>query len=59
MKTYNKNQYLGNINKWGDDFKTLSSHSMPESIAEELNKQFDSTGVKYEEVKEEKAKVQA
>lgn len=54
MKTYNKNQYSGNINKWDDDFKTISQHTMPESSAEELNKQFDATGVKYEEVKEEK-----
>jgi hypothetical protein len=49
MKNYAKNQYSGNINGWGDNFKTLSVHKMNDDQAAELNSHFGSTGVKYEE----------
>ncbi|MDB5288539.1 MAG: hypothetical protein JWR05_3488 [Mucilaginibacter sp.] len=52
MKNYAKNQYAGNLNKWDDTkHETQSVHAMSEAQAEELNKQFDATGIKYEETK--------
>lgn len=48
-KTYDKVQYTGNENHWGEPTKVLSKHSINEAKADELNQYFGSSGIKYVE----------
>lgn len=47
MKTYDKVQFSGNQNEWGEPSEVLSKHVMNEGKVEELNQHFGSTGIKY------------